>query len=363
MQHYKYIHFFWHNDLIFNPRLVKMINNPDYCFSPKEHLFVTPYKRVYEAISSYSNVILWNKDPYSAQMVNYYAPYGDLLILHSVPCWRKALLIRREYQKKVIWRTWGHDAGLRDEKKGSIFRRLINKILNYAKKREVNRFCAVGVSSYYIDLLDIKRYYGDVKTIPLPYPEKTKIRSVDCCSSSNEPLNIMVGHSGYKADNHINILELLKRFKNENICIYLIFSYADSTYMKKVVDYVETNWPQKVKIITEFMPFSEYENFCSKMDIAIFDYVNSYAIGNVSLLFDLRKKLFFNRNGLWHKAFSDKNAPHMCTDELSTISFDEFKKPLVYAKEKYEGLDSDSFEMQLNDWRNLLNNLTEVQKQ
>lgn len=361
MKHYKFIHFFWHDNFIFISRLVRMINNPEYSFSSEEHLFITPYKSIYEVFSSYPNFILWNSsDPHSAQMVNYYAPYGDWLILHSVPCWRKTLLIRWKYHKKIIWRTWGHDVGLRDEKKGSIFKRFVNKIFNRCRIHEIRRFAAVGVSSNYIDLLDIQRYYGDVKTVPLPYPEESKKISVNCCSSSKEPLNIMVGHSGYKADNHINILELLKKFKNENICIYLIFSYADSAYMKKVVEYVDANWPQKVKIITEFMPYSEYENFCSKMDIAIFDYVNSYAIGNVSLLLSLRKKLFFNRNGLWHKAFSDKNAPHMCTDELSTMSFEEFKKPLVYTKEKYEGLDYEPFEIQMSYWKNLLTYLTGV---
>lgn len=352
--HYKYIHFFWRDDLKFTPCVVRMVNNPEYGFSPKEHLFVTPYKNVYEALSDYDNVIYWNtKDPHSAQMVNYYASYGDWLFLHSIPGWRNVFNIKKKYKKKIIWRTWGHDAVLRDEKKGPLIRRLMNKFFNFMRIHEVRSFYAVGVSSNYIDDLDIRRKYGNVKTLHVPYLNKAKYISIDC-SSQGETLNIMVGHSGYKEENHINILEKLKRFKDENICIYLIFSYADPVYMKKVVDYVHANWPQKVNIVTKFVPLEEYKRFCSKIDIGIFDWINSYAIGNVSLLFNFRKKLIFNRNGLWHKVFSDKDAPHMCTDELDTISYDQFKQPLVYPLKKYEGLDSIPFEEHIKNWKEML---------
>ena len=357
MKHYKYIHFFWRDDLKFTPRVVEMVNNPEYGFSSKEHLFVTPYKDVYEALAGYDNVVLWNaQDPHSAQMVNYYAPYGDWLFLHSIPGWRIVFNIKKKYKKKIIWRTWGHDAVLRDEKNGSLIRRFMNKIFNFMRIREVRSFYAVGVSSNYIDDLDIREKFGNVKTLCVPYVNKAKYIPVDS-SSQGGILNIMVGHSGYKEENHINILEKLKRFKNENICIYLIFSYADSVYMKKVVDYVRINWPQKVNIVTKFVPLEEYKRFCSKMDIGIFDWVNSYAIGNVGLLFTSRKKLIFNRKGLWHKAFVDKEAPHMCTDELDSISFEQLKKPSIYSKAKYEGLDIKPFEEYIKGWRDMLNTL------
>ncbi len=358
MQHYKYIHFLGCNELKFSSRLVKMVNNPEYGFKKNDHLFVTPYKKVYDALCFYGNVVLWNTlNPRSVQMINFYAPFGDWLFLHSVPSVIRFLLIKRKHQKKIIWRTWGHDAGLRYVKGERILKRIIKIILNFLWCREVHRFYAVGVSSSYIDLLDIKRYYGNVKTVPIPYVEKVTKEPKFHSSEENESLNIMVGHFGFVTDNHIGVLEKLKRFKNEKVCIYLVFSYGEATYMKKVIDYVNINWPQKVKIITEFMPLAEYENFCSKMDIAFFDGVHSYAIGNVSMLFSMRKKIFLNRDGLWHKAFTDKGAPHLCTDELDTMSFEQLKEPLIFKKERYEGLDRIPFEEHINNWKNLLEEL------
>ena len=363
MQHYKYIHFFWQPDSKnkFNPRIVKMVNDLENGFSPEEHLFITPFRTVYEALSSYPNVILYEtKNPYSAKMVNYFAPYGDWLFLHSIPDIRKAVWIRKKYQKKIIWRTWGHDAPLFDAEKGSLIKKIVKRVFNFLKIREVRRFYAVGVSSNYIDELDIKRIYGNVKIVPIPYVEKVKKKQKSLFSEKHECFNIMVGHSGHELDNHISILEKLKRFKNENVCIYLIFSYGYSVYMKKVVDYVNLNWSQKVKIITEFMPLAEYEDFCSKMDVAFFDGVHSYAIGNVSTLFSMRKKLFLNRDGLWHKAFTDKGAPHLCTDELDTMSFEQLKEPLIFKKERYEGLDRIPFEEHINNWKKMLKELDKV---
>lgn len=359
MKHYKFIHFFWHNDLKFSPRVVKMINNAEFGFSKENHLFVTPYKNVYEALSSYANVVLYEmKNPFSAQMINHFAPYGDWLLVHSIPDWKKAFFIKKKFQKKIVWRTWGHDSNLLDVKSGSLVKRVLKKLFNIIKIREVRRFYAVGVSSNYIDDVDIQEKYGNVRTVDMPYVENIKfdektvffIEKHDC-------LNIMVGHSGSSLDNHIAILNLLEKFKHCDVKIYLVLSYGSPEYIRKVSDYAENNWKGKVEIITEFMPLSKFLDFCSKMDVGIFDGKASYAIGNVSVLLSLRKKLFFNKDGLWHRAFLKKNVPHFCTDELADMSFENFKAPVIYSKNKYEGLEKKQFDESIVGWKKMLENL------
>ena len=139
MQHYKYIHFFWHPDLKnkFNPRIVKMVNDLENGFSPEEHLFITPFRTVYEAISSYPNVILYEtKNPYSAKIVNYFAPYGDWLFLHSIPDFRKAVWIRKKYQKSVIFPKFGGFL-LRFCNGWCVITRLCHFNINYRMKKVV----------------------------------------------------------------------------------------------------------------------------------------------------------------------------------------------------------------------------------
>lgn len=359
MQHYKFIHFFWHNDLKFYSNLVKTINDPKNNLFPQDHLFVTPYKEVFDNLSDYDNVVFFEtKKPSSAKMINHFAPYGKWLFVHSIPSWYQAMGIKKIFLKKIIWRTWGHDAIHRNIKGESAVRAIKNTIVNRIRLYMVHRFYAVGVSSNYIDVLDIKNNFGNVKMVPVSYPAKYSSSVSEGLCDKHETMNILVGHSGFEADNHINILEKLKRFENENICIYMIFSYGCADYMTSVIDYVNKNWPKKVVIINEFMPITEFRKFCLKMDVAIFDGLNSYAIGNVSIFFSFRKKLVFNRNGLWHKTFVEKDAPHLCSDELDTIPFAQFKKPFYFEKDYYQGLDKLSYENHVDNWKKLLESLS-----
>lgn len=355
MKHYKFIHFLWHPSPIFCPRLVKMIDNPEYGFSSEDHLFVTPYKDLYDKLSEYPNVVLYEtKNPFGAQMVNHYAPYGDWLFLHSIPDWRKAIFIRKKFQKKIIWRTWGHDAAFFNVHKGNIIKRFAKFLLNVIRKRVVKNFYAIGVSSNYIDELDVKEKFGNVKTMVVSYLDVNGRKQLMNPSRKNaDVLNILVGHSGTLLDNHIEILGRLKTFEHKNIRVFLLLSYGDPTYIQKVSDYVKDYWPQNVEIISKFMSVPEFTEFLSKIDVAIFDGKNSYAIGNVTILQSMRKKLFFNRDGLWHRAFVEKGCPHSCTDELLNMSFDSLKTPFNY-KDVYEGLDKRYFDDLLDGWKKLL---------
>ena len=47
----KYVHIIWHPDLKFIPKLIKMINEKKEYFNEKDHLFITPHKRVYDELS------------------------------------------------------------------------------------------------------------------------------------------------------------------------------------------------------------------------------------------------------------------------------------------------------------------------
>ena len=360
MKHYRFIHFLWFPSKTFCTRVVKMINNPEYGFSSEDHLFVTPHKDLYANLSSFLNVVLFETNrPFDAKMINSFAPYGNWLIIHSIPYWQKAFFIKRKYQKKIVWRTWGSDSVLFNTKKGNILVRNLKIFLNIIRKKMVHRFYAVGLSSSYIDYIDITRNYGELKTFELPYADKDISFSEDQLShESHSSLNILVGHSGTPLDNHINVLNFLKRFKGEDFRIYLLLSYGNSDYIKKIIQYVKDYWPDKIEIITEYMTLNQFNVFCSKMDICIFDGLQSYAIGNISTLATMRKKLVFNRNGLWHQAFSDKGFPHMCTDELESCSFEELKENLVFEKEYYEGIDNKPFEEKIEGWKAMFSELS-----
>ena len=83
---YKYVHVFWHQSLIFDLKIVEMIYHPNNSFAPDDHLFVTPYEDVYNAIVNMEYVnkehVLLVKN--SLNLINKLENLGDWFILHSL---------------------------------------------------------------------------------------------------------------------------------------------------------------------------------------------------------------------------------------------------------------------------------------
>lgn len=360
MEHYKYIHIFWHDDLKFNPRIVEMINDTANGFCVAEHLFVTPFPRVFDALKNYKNVVLFETDdPYNAKIVNQYAPYCDWIFVNCMPDWLNTLKIKRKYQSKIIWRTWGQEFRFAD-KDGEILQNYIKKAVRYLLRQEVRRFRAVGVANI-VDELDIRDRFGDVKTIRYPYPIRESnleiLKQQVKEKKSSDPYCVMVGHSGHPVDNHIEVLRRLEKFQSENICIYIAFSYGNEEYMTEVRKYVQENWNDKVVIIDQFLPYPKFAELCAKMDAVILDGIQSYALGNVEIFLELQKKFFLNRNGQLHRAFDHERLPHYCTDGINEMSFGLFVAEPAYEDMEKSSLLSFTYQEAAKQWHTILDSL------
>lgn len=199
-----------------------------------------------------------------------------------------------------------------------------------------------------------------MKTIIYPYPIRESnlklLKEKDYVKEITEPYNVLVGHSGHEVDNHIEILQKLERFRKENICIYLIFSYGNKDYMEKVRSYISERWRDKIVIIDRFLEYIEYTGLCAKMDAIILDGIQSYALGNVTIFLELKKKFYFNRNGLLHRAFIQESIPHNCTDEIDKMSYTEFTKTQNYITDIIEKSTLRSYDYleKVEQWKKVL---------
>lgn len=358
-EYYRFIHIFWYDDLKFSTRIVQMINDLSNGFQPEKHLFVTPYSRVYDALKEYKNVVLFKtSNPRSADIVNHFAPHADWIFINCLSVWNETLRIKWKYQPKIIWRTWGHELRFSD-KDGRIISNMIKKMVRFLLRQEVRRFYAVGISNI-VDQLDIKDRFGDVKTIRYPYPIREPdlmlLKERDSVKDDTEPYNVMVGHSGHVVDNHLEVLQKLEKYRKENMCIYLIFSYGNKDYMERIRQYVNEQWREKVIIVDEFLEYPDYTRLCTKMDAVILDGIQSYALGNVILFLNLRKKLYLNRKGLLHRAFEQENIPHCCTDEIGKMPYSEFTNTLYYPTDIMEtsSLRSYGYKENVEQWKMIL---------
>ena len=357
-----FIHILWHDELKFTTKLVDFFNDKNVVLFDSTHIFVTPFYNVYNHLKKHGNITYYPlKSPRSSKIINHFAPKCDYLVLHNVCKSTAFFCIRRKYLKKIIWRTWGGNrlgALPYTRDRLSFLGIALKYITNHYVINCVNHFAGIGIANS-VDKIEIqKKFNRNIPLFRMPYPNKlidnTFLSKLNEKSNSKECINILLGHSGFKDDNHIEILKQLIRYKDDNINVYLIFSYGDNEYIKTVKQYIKHNWKSKITIIEDFLPYQQYLDLLKTMDIAIFDGTYSYALGNIGVLLYLKKKIFLNRNGVIAEAFKSEHIPFVYTDSISSMTFSDFSKPIVYKSDSWKELSIHTYDQHIEEWNDII---------
>ena len=358
----KFIHLLGANDVKFFQRLIKLLNNSNNAFDVSQHLFVTPFERVYNELKGYGKIELLasKKEVLTADIVNYCAERCEWLFVHNMCKPLEVLKIKREHRKRILWRTWGDDAGYLYDN-CSIIKVIIKFIINCISRNAYRDFYAVGVANS-VDIVDITKKFGKMKTYRMPYAnENTYDILTQIINENNENNNrhikILVGHSGYKNDNHFRIIDKLIAYKNENVKFYFPLSYGDEKYIAKVKNYAKKHLCEKAVFVENFMPYEEFARFLNGMDVAILAGKNSYALGNVALLLFFGKKLYINEKGIIAKAFMHANVPFGNVSDLGKITFEDISRPIVYNEAVIREFAPKPYDISVNRWKKIISDL------
>lgn len=327
----KFLHILWHPDLKFNPKFVEMINVENQYFKAEEHLFVTPYERVFNVLKKYSNVVMAGKE--KENLINKFGEYGDIIFVHAINCnFIQLAFTRKKYAKKVIWRTWGHDIRPQSYYDSSFVKSILAKIFWKKYVSIVRKFIGFGIGAK-VDENNIFNTFGKCNIYNLYYsydPQNDLIRENIKNGILNEitkksSFNVLIGHSASRIDNHLEILDILKKFADENIQIYLILSYGDSAdYKEQVKQYAKSRFGNKVKFITHFLNYKDFCLLLSKMDCAFFNQSYSSALGVLRLLLYFDKMVYFKRDGQFAESLYENKIEFKMCDEILNMNFDEF---------------------------------------
>ena len=215
---------------------------------------------------------------------------ADKIIIHGLFDIRlvRLLAIMPWLLKKCYWVIWG----------GDLYQYQLRSQGARSKKNELVRAFVIKRFGHFIthvkgDYELAKEWYGasgqwhDCFMYPSnlynDYPTQTKTEST---------INIQVGNSAAVSNNHIEVLEKLKEFRDQSVRIYVPLSYGDIQHAKKVIAYGTENFGEKFIPLTEFMPFEKYLALLSKIDIAIFNHRRQQGMGNTTTLLGLGKKVY-----------------------------------------------------------------------
>lgn len=150
-------------------------------------------------------------------------------------------------------------------------------------------------------------------------------------SESHSAINIQIGNSADPSNNHLEILDKLYPFRDENITIYAPLSYGCQEYANSVIKIGKELFGDKFVPLTEFMPFDQYLNFLGRVDIAIFNHKRQQAMGNIITLLGLGKKVYMRNDVSSWRTFSKAGIKIY---EVSSIELSRVNKSLASSNQR-----------------------------
>jgi len=173
-------------------------------------------------------------------------------------------------------------------------------------------------------------------------------KEYDIQLKTHDTINIQIGNSAGPTNNHLDILEKLKKFKDENIKIFAPLSYGDEETAKKVSAKGEELFGEKFIPLTEFIPFEKYLEFLGEIDIAIFAHKRQQAMGNTITLLGLGKKVYMRSDITPWQLFKDIDVKVYDVENIEIELIDDTTR--IANKEKIkEYFSKEKLKIQLKD--------------
>lgn len=258
----------------------------------------------------------------------------------------------------VVWRIWGAD--LYNWKKEKKFYKFINYIRGFTRKH-INYVIAEPM-----DIPEYKKQFGD-NCIFLCGPDPKGYDEIFLKQNKKpkkeKAVNILIGHSAVKTLNHIEVMSQLLKFKEENIKIILPLNYGDNSYRDKIKEYALENFDEKkIEFIFEKMTLEQYIQLLWQTDIAIFHSDRQIAMGNITMLLYMQKKIFLKKNSVMDNYYRINEKLEIYNScEIKNQNFSEFiynnnNNNLVNKKFAQKEIDINSI---VEDWKNTFKKLEE----
>jgi hypothetical protein len=254
----------------------------------------------------------------------------DILIIHensslfgySYFFWLFLNLMGKNYCKRISIVNWGVP-DFSNQTRKSIIQRILFKIT----KNVLNNFrFVIALSSE--DKIKIEKQYKLQNVIIAPYirdsyKEFNSIKKP--LNVNNQPVRVMISHSGYEQNNHIHVFQLLERYKNENMQIICPLSYGNTEYVEKVKKEGKRIFNEKFIYIEELLSRDNYLDLLTSINVFIANTTmqTGLFVINFGLCTGLKMYLRGNNfNSIKLLGFNTNNVK-----ELDDISFNTFIFP------------------------------------
>jgi 4-alpha-L-fucosyltransferase (Fuc4NAc transferase). len=233
--------------------------------------------------------------------------------------------------KRSNWIIWGGDLHHYQYLVSINNVKLKDRIEEYLKKKCIQRFSEI-TTIIRGDYELAKKWYGAKGLYKRAmYSSAIQVEEIDKIISTTPPdadkgtLAIQMGNSAAPENNHFQILDLLKDYRDQNIKIYALLSYGDGEYADKITAYGRSIFGDKFIAVRDYMEFKDFVRFMNKMDLIVFNHQRQQALGNLLLAAYLKKKIYINpESTLWELFRNEFNIDVQDTQRINEQTFESF---------------------------------------
>lgn len=259
----------------------------------------------------------------------------DLLIVSGV--WSDARQALNRLPKHILKKTylhfWGGDFYFLAENKSIThirwhIRKLLYQLCWYRSAGLI--FLIDGEYEKYMELGGVKKPHY---IAPMPGDPCKEVRLANYRQKQGkekETVKIIVGNSATETNCHIEVFELLKKFSQEKIEVFVPLSYGDiGKYQDNVLQKGNELLGSAFHPIMDFMEKEKYTELLAAMDIAVFNNNRQQAMGNINMLLGLGVKVFLRDDTTMWKRFLDDGYtvyPINTIEDMDLTEFFEFSE-------------------------------------
>lgn len=249
---------------------------------------------------------------------------AKVIIIHGYFSYALSLIlfIQPWLHKKCIWAIWGGDLYYDREFKGMKFR-----VWEYLKSRVLKNFKFFTSSDKEVFDFAKKTYNTNAHYMEGAYMSPMNFKLLDKYTheeKQEDRLNILIGNSADPSNNHIEVLKLLSKFKDENLTIYCSLAYGKKDYKQQIIESGKKIFDKKIKFFTEILSEEEYtKSVLQNINIAIMNHDRPQAMGNIKALLYLGKKIYAKSNSMLG-SFRRNGIEMYEVSSINQISYEEF---------------------------------------
>lgn len=273
----------------------------------------------------------------------------EFVVLHWLDDFKKQLILNAPKDVKFLWIGWGGDyycylnknlfLPVTEQLVKNIYQNnfhliLKSKIKSFIKQKLLLRDIknleeVINRINYFAPVLEedynsVASYFKEFKPKYISWNYGTL--EDDLIKTDNKNItgaNILIGNSATPENNHLDILNMLKKIGIGNRKIIIPLSYGDMVYKKHVEKKAQDFFGDKVEILKTFIPILDYNKIIQTCSIVIMNHLRQQALGNIVTMMYYGAKIFLNKESPVYSFFKKNGAIIFNLDEIKENTFND----------------------------------------